>query len=362
MALPAWCMPGSVLSALWGTLMPRVAALMWKAEVAGEGFDSRLAWPPGPPDEVLGNLPVYSLKADALTSFRNHVARVGFGAGVLADAVPSSPDGLTGLKRVTHLVLQYFASAGQGSGTPGCECVPVRMIQANAYDFVLSSAGLDIFIPPNPFMTNGHPDMPNGQAKVLQMYKFRETGKPPVGLPGNPSSFAGADYLVPIPQLTAPTGAHQIHEVWVRERVPAVDWWLAGSSYRGMMAALPRIIANLWYEQVVWPTTPLPAVLGSGASTQARFPTDLRLLLAERMETALPVDMDVCLMDSTHPDPEWTGLPCWTPHDIMITNTGLYFPDPGPPPDADRLLDAIERGQAGNPVFTDSVPCALSTT
>lgn len=353
-----WYMPGSVLSALWGTFMPRLAAYVWQSEI-GQVKDG-LKWPPKGVTRqlVCGKTYAYPITDGALKDFWKALVTIVFGAEAAVKGVPVDADDQSGVHRAARLVLDYFDPNGSGSGA-GKKRIQLRVIQGDAYDFVLSSNGLDIYIPDDPFMdSNGKPDREGGREKVLQMYKFRETGKPPIGLPGDPSSFTngngGNEYLIPIPQLTAPTGAYQIQEDWVKGMASDVAWWISGSAYRGMMAALPRVIANLWYEEVAWPKDG-----GNRRTVTARFSErkGLKKLLEERMETVLPDKMDIeVVKPGQNPDP--TTLPNWNPHDVMITDKGLYFPDPGKPPEAEALLEAIVKGQAGNPVFTDSGPCA----
>lgn len=357
--LPTWYMPGSVLSALWGVFMPRLAALVWKSEIneLNQG-ETPLKWPPDGVTKqlVCGDTYAYPIEGKALQEFWEALATIAFGPGAVVNGELANVTAHTGTQRVALLLLEYL----KPDGGPGAKRIQLRVIQGEAYDFVLCSNGLDIFIPRDPFLNDaGKADGPRGQEKVLQMYKFRETGKPPIGLPGHPSSFSGGNgsngdtYLVPIPQLTAPTGAYQIQEDWVKGMAGDVTWWISGSTYRGMMAALPRVIANLWYEQVAWPKDEK-----DDRTTRARFNNGgLGKLLEERMETILPRNMHIKVAkENDDPDASVTALPGWNKYDVMITDKGMYFPDPGPAPSPKVLLDAIVQGQAGNPVFTDSAP------
>jgi hypothetical protein len=216
--------------------------------------------------------------------------------------------------------------------------------------------------------------------KVLQLYKFRETSKPPIGLPRAPAtaldprnspseeSKPTPGSFITIPQLTAPTGAFQVPEAWIRaltheehddtgEANERVRWWLSGSLYRAIMAAFPRIIASMWYEEAAWDEGKYSPA-GSEQTYGHRFYYGgLRTMLEERVETVLPEGVEIHVGKR----PKWLpeGAKGWSMDDIMITQDGLYFPDPGPAPEWEELLEAIERGIAGNPVFTDSNPtCA----
>ena len=361
---PDWYMPGSVLSALWGSVMPRLAASVWKGRLGLGG----LIWPPpgAAPQLIFGDLYAYRIAGSALVDFWDSLAKIAFGSARKYRRIQkeiragrgTNGHRLTNAELAAHVVLDYFdprATTGQKAATR----IPMRVIHAESYDFILSSDGLDVFIPRDPFVGEDRAvRLRAGRIKVLQMYKFRETGRPPIGLPGLPATFAknGDDRLISIPQLTAPTGAYQLDESWARGRAGDVAWWISGTSYRGMMNALPRIIASMWYEKVVWPQEPLTV---NGApnprTTRGRFGSRLRELLEERMETILPAKMKIDVRSARRPVPTGaTSLPGWNARDIMITNEGMVFPDPGPPPEAKALLDAIEAGNAGNPVFTDT--------
>lgn len=352
---PDWYVPGSVVSALWGSVMPRLAATVWKGD---------LVWPPPSAERQLvhDDMHAYPVTGEAQRKFWAKLAEIAFGSVETYQNLREELDSagevnhrrFSAGQRAAHVVLDYFDPDHQTS-----QRMHLRVIRAHGYDFVLSSNGLDVFIPENPFEDgesgNG---AGSGRAKVLQMYKFRETGKPPIGLPGVPASFppTGGDILIPIPQLSTPTGAYQVHDDWVKGMANDVTWWISGSAYRGMMAALPRIIASMWYEEVVWPDEPLE-VKGkpNPNTTRGRFDTELKKLLEERMETILPVDINV--VPAGPVDPDALGLPGWKSRDIMITDKAIWIPHPDEAPEEKALLDAIEQGTAGNPVFTDSGPC-----
>jgi hypothetical protein len=356
-----WYVPGSVLSALWGSVMPRLAATVWKGD---------LKWPPNARDGnrelIYRGMYAYPVTGTAQKDFWTKLRDISFGSGrayrKLLPALRSvqKPDepGFTRAQRAAHAVLEYFHPNPE-KGRQRDQRLPLRVVRASAYDFVLSSHGLDVFIPDNPFENaKGGKDWEHGRTKVLQMYKFRKTGRPPIGLPGLPASspVGGDDRLIPIPQLTSPTGAFQIHEDWARGRANDVAWWISGTAYRGIMAALPRVIAYRWYEEVAWKEEDYRH---DRRTTRGRFRDDIKTLLEERTETRLPADMKFEVRTKRYPVPKVAqNLAGWNPRDVMITNEGLCFPDPGTAPAAKVLLDAIEAGKAGNPVFTDSGPSA----
>lgn len=341
-----WYIPGSVLNALWGSVMPRLAATVWR---------NKLEWPPrGTQGQLVeGSMYAFPLAGEAIKAFWSALAENGFGSEKNYTNVRDKLDGSGTLEngirvsagqRAAHVCLEYFDPAGHLD-----KRMPVRIIRAEAYDFVLSSDGLDIFIPDDPFKDgNGEPDLAGGRTQVVNLYRFRETGRRPIALPGVPMTFKAANshVLIPIPQLTTPTGSYQIHEGWTRGKANDVKWWIAGSTYRGIMASLPRIIACKWYDELVGKN------YGPDASvrpTVDRFGSELRKLLEERIETKLPALMQIQVASGREKHP--AGWHAW---DVMITDQGFRFPDPGTAPTPDEILEAIEKGRAGNPVFTDS--------
>jgi hypothetical protein len=337
--------------------MPRLAATVWKGNL---DWPSRLS----PRVLVHGDMFAYPVTGDALQEFWDALATIAFGSvhayrqirnAFRIPRKPAEPRFSNG-QRAAHVVLDYF-DPDPRDGRPVEQRMPLSVIRADAYDFVLSSDGLDVFIPRNPFTNDdGERDDEAGRRDVLQMYKFRKTGTPPIGLPGLPATSpeGGDDLLIPIPQLSSPTGAFQVHEDWAKGRAGDVAWWLSGTAYRGIMAELPRIIAYKWYEEVAWPEDEYN---DDERTTRKRFHDEngLKELLEERTETRLPANLRIqVLSEDRMVPPEAEGLQAWNARDIMITDTTIYVPDPGKPPEASELLAAIESGQAGNPVFTDT--------
>jgi len=375
-----WYMPGSVLNALWGNIMSRLAASIWLGN---------LDWPPKTtPEKHAGGLEAYPVDATAMPKLAEQIVRIAFTrkANEPWKAIEESyvlaaqrQGRLTNAQRSTLITTEYFhpgaAEAHLPNRPPEAHRIRLRVIKARGYDFVLSDQGLDLFVPPKPGAPYGKEDWgkvgkreePAAREDVLQFYKFRETSKPPIGLPRAPATaFPGngsppSDFFVSIPQLTAPTGAHQVPEAWMKGLAPSVDWWLSGSLYRGILAALPRIVASKWYEEVAWdPTTATSGGYTAAAEDQTyakRFyeAGGLKELLEEHTETVLPKSLQVVVARK----PKWLpkDAPGWNERDVMITSEGLYFPDPGDAPEWTELAKAIESGVAGNPVFTDTAPC-----
>lgn len=367
-----WYMAGSVLNALWGNIMPRLAAAVWRGD---------LVWPPKTGAVPLDDgLLAHPLKDQALEVFADELVEIGFGTQENYLKAARGRNRLTGSQLSTLVATEYFhpgaAAAYLKNRPPDEHRLTLRVIQAESYDFVLSDGGLDVFVPPTPGSAEPGPVPPGktdeARKEVLQFYKFRETSKPPIGLPGAPTSSLpeDRDSFINIPQLTAPTGSHQVPEGWIRAMANQVEWWLSGSLYRGLMGAYPRIIASMWYEEVAWGAEePKYSPKSREQTYRSRFERgegkgkgddDLKEMLEERVETVLPEELGI-FVPSIKERPAWLegkDPPGWNPNDIMIASDGLYFPDPGDAPTWDELLEAIKSGVAGNPVFTDSGPCA----
>lgn len=411
---PRWYMPGSVLNALWGNLMPRLAAAAWLGHLTWPPATDPVEYsaepcngePPGGEEPVLRAFPLNTPESDpkvqkALAAFHRQMVTVAFWER--GDEEEPDPDelwkkiydryakaaesrrGLSTSQRCALVVAEYFYPAGAplDRRPPAANLMPLRIIEATGYDFVLTSEGLDIFVPPKPGTALNHGEAAFGKVtkeeeaaarrNVLQHYKHRETSKPPIGLPRAPATAFpsnGANdidvlvthpeegYFINIPQLTAPTGAHQMPEAWVRSVGPEVGWWLSGSLYRGVMAAYPRIVASMWHEEVAWPS--VDPSLGRRTYAERLCAKDgLRTLLQERVETVFPDKLAIPVPQAGL-RPSWVTSANdagWNPRDIMLTGEGIYFPDPGGAPQWKELAESIERGVAGNPVFTDSLPC-----
>lgn len=268
--------------------------------------------------------------------------------------------------------------------------MPVRLLEGRAYDFMLSNDGLDVVIPPSPFSSDWSDPAADKvtreieQREVYLQYMYRKTQPRPLGVPscdtanddglqglasvvlseaGGPTNIViDTDILLDwLAAIAAEAGADDLvagFETFEADGIlsgpldlsaliylfgPGRCWRLAGSVYRGIMAELPRVIANSWYEQNLG--------AGSTAGTYtARYsdPSEagLRTIFEERLEIGLPTASFKCqakAADATNPG------------DVTITNEGLFFPSPcTSPPDEKVLLSSWINGTAGNPMFTDS--------
>jgi len=380
MSTDRWYVPGSVLNALWGNIMPRLAASVWRGAIR---------WPPNTtPDVVpIGNgetLKAYPVDEKAMPKLYRQLVKIAFRRSdseswsqVQRRYVKAAKERerLNNAQRSTLVTTEYFhpgaAARHLTNRPPEGRFMPLRVIAATGYDFVLSELGLDVFVPPKPGAdrregdtggVDGRKEEDAARKHVLELYKFRDTSQPPIGLPRAPATAfppAGSrpqdDYYITIPQLTAPSGAFQLPDRWTRGLAKSVDWWLSGALYRGIMAAYPRIVASKWYEEVAWsPRNYKPG--GKDQTYRQRFykKGGLKQLIEERVETVLPGEVNVFVKAR----PRWVpaNAPGWNPRDLMVTSEGLYFPDPGPAPPWSELAKAIEVGIAGNPVFTDTGP------
>lgn len=248
--------------------------------------------------------------------------------------------------------------------------IPVSMRGRGGYDFLLTDRGLELVMP----------DVPGTKAEMLRYYTFRRTGRPAIGLPGyltaavsavatdsptGPSQIAinQAAVLALLDEFPNCDEATCIRQGLVfigpREGLPIEEyvclvkkfrcWYLFGSAYRGIMTEIPRIVANIWLEEELG-TDALP-----GAYTP-RFtdPGDngLRSIFEERLETEIHEERRMHF--EVHPLSAPLNVP-WNANDVMVTNKGLYFPEPAAGgPSLDQMLVAMVAGRAGNPVFTDS--------
>jgi hypothetical protein len=263
----------------------------------------------------------------------------------------------------------------------------LQVLGTRGFDFVLSDAGLDLFMP----------DKPKTEAELVRYYTFRRTGRRGIGIPqymstGSPAiateSPTGPGQMevrydlllnlvsVPPAPPAAPGAPEDAPEDPCADRLKCLNfhlfgtpeppkpphgplrvsisidefmcmlegvrcWQLAGSVYRGIMTELPRVVATIWAERIAGAT-------GDPKSYHNRFPIEtndgLREIFCERLETALP--------DYGHMRFEtYGGL------DVKITNEGLFFPALADSyPNLKVMLEAIRDGEAGNPVFTDSMP------
>jgi hypothetical protein len=161
---------------------------------------------------------------------------------------------------------------------------------------------------------------------------------------------------------------------------PVRCWQISGAVFRGLQVELPRVVATKWLEESLGATTTTRCysqrlqgtaqaaaaaadAIAAGATTAAaaaagaaagaaEAASELRAILMERLETALPDDK--AMVFAFRPDIA----------DITVTNRGLFFPALTPAPTSDapmspftvnEMLQQMVDGDAANPVFTDSV-------
>ncbi len=283
-------------------------------------------------------------------------------------------------------------------GKSGPRAMPIRFFRDDdVFDFILSDDGLDLFLPSSPF---SKPGKPRGRlAEVYRAYMYRETGRRPVHLP---LPGAGFPRERPAIQLDTPGGPANIHLdkpgvfKWLMEQgfqvghgdadqetkktiqgwldrvlATGIDggvfstclrpnrrWQMEGSVYRAVMAEFPRIVANIWLEETIEGKSDIRA--GYTSNKQG----GLRDILEGRLELGLPpAEAMMCCGRTRSVTWDWENGDGVTPSrvrkcstDVLISDKGFLFPDPGEPPTEDYLLRCWVDGTAGNPVFTDCIP------
>lgn len=343
-----WAIPAGLLNFLWSDVFPRLVARSWL---------------PGPPAGA---------------------AYVGMDTPGLLDALKQLRLRVSGSASVEYLhdlqaLIALFSAPA---------CPPFRLMGEGGYDFVLSDWGVEFYMP----------EKPKTAADLLRYYTFRRTGRPAIGLPlylqnrlsavatdsptgpGQPAALealilgqlSGVDtsceeYICLVNRLNrlATVVGHDKVIVGLDSILCALGpfrcWQLEGSVYRGMMTEIPRIIATAWIE-IQDGTTGKEAAYHPRVFDAVLAPrTDgLRSLFKERLETTVPNRSRMLFeLQPAAPPP---GIP-WSKDDVVITNCGFFFPGPeqpakdpatGAPASLRRLIQEIEAGRAGNPVFTDS--------
>ncbi len=349
-----WCVPTSVLNVLWEDLMPRLAARLWE----GHTFLSDATT-----SDLRDGQPVEFTEAD-LKELTRVLKTLAFGEAAARDpeayrdAVKTMDDavahrqGLRGstFQRHCRIAIDYLDEPAQR--------VPIYMQVDNGYDFVLHGRGVHIFIPNDPFVdANGQQSagaLHRGLVRMMELYKYRQTGSPPIGLPGGfgllPTG-SGFTYQVPLPQISTPTGPSRVHDNWLQwfeeETGGATDqdWWTTGVVYRSIMNLFPRLIASIWLEGL--------NSNGNGGFYRERFESSdgLKALVADRLETHFDDAMALRVWDHLEIPQRAHG---WCDSEIVVTNKGFFVPKVADPPPVDRILRSIVYGYAGNPIFTNT--------
>ncbi len=377
-----WRIPATVLNALWSDCMPRLVARWWKPEPV-LSLEAATAWTSntGPSAAFLAQL------ADDIEN--------------LPDAPPLVPGTTPKLDIRRDMVVEYLRSAA--------DPIPIRIIPNSGFDYVLSDWGLDMFLP--------WPPLDN--ADWIRYYTYRRTGRPAIGLPTYMAGAGSADIDSPTGpsqawidptlivnmitsavnngqtaqlcavqaesfiQMTAappsPADLQTMQNVLERRgarpgappglgfplREPGIPprtinadtvqcvleplrcWQVSGSVFRGIQTELPRVVATNWLEQLTSPVTPNASSYNSRKDT----PNGLRKIFMERLESLLHSMPPMAMAFQPQNTPA-----NWDADDIMVTNQGFHFPRiPQVPPTADAIMTQIVNGEAGNPVFTDSM-------
>jgi hypothetical protein len=383
-----WYIRSSVINALWSEVMGRLAAMVWLSEL---DFGGDLKFPdPDAPRELVYcskghpedecseecGLWAHKIEGKALKRFWHALAAVGFpkdkdpeerfwNGDEFQRPEPSDPCLGPDQRHLLH-VLKYFDPVEYNNNA---KRMTVRVLYAEAYDFILYDGGLDLFVPPKPWRKEWDDSAPRSlegldeeqvkeemrdwtRHEILRMYKFRKTGSPAIGLSGVPatSSTDESDYRVPM--SAAPTGPTDVPHDWMRGMAAETNWWVTGSVYAAVNQTLPRLVASLWFEEEV--RKPNEKDDHYPMSYRCRWQTGggVKDLIQHRLETRRGCEIELG-------DPEdWEKTPDdnWNPRDVMITSSGLVIPHPGGRPELEKLLGDIAAGVAGNPVFTNTIP------
>lgn len=244
--------------------------------------------------------------------------------------------------------------------------VPIRIIDHDAYDFLLSRDGVEFF----------KPEQPQTPEALLQRYTIRTTGRLPLGLPALFATNGGGDGHVDLVQIDTPdnpglivsrperqdTAADESDELFkqrhlVRRDHEADDYWqIPGGVYRAIVYETPRVVATIWYHHYAGSTSED----GYQARYGSRADSGLRDIFEERLELTLPPSRDMRYFSppSAGGTKPYETLGSWISQEINIVRAGFFFPElleEDKAPDLDSMLSDIAAGTAGNPVITSSV-------
>lgn len=410
-----WAIPAGVLNAFWGDVLPRLVSWAW------------MSGSPIPQGKYFEHL---NTKADPVREFLNHMQK-----WVLPPSnapVPQGKFGLNPLAKARFDRVETYLTCTQGTDWR----IPIRFMGDGGYDFLLSDQGLDVFVPERPetpfellryytfrrtgrrpigtpvYLSEAHlatsTDSPTGPGQVVLPPEIVLRAVLSSGLDLRDSlcptqiDCAVRDMGVELPEgfteesdrwawftgdekrfyrhypelwelLQAPvnTTLEKIHCLLQRFRC----WQIEGSVYRGIMTEFPRLVAEIWLEEVMDVTGPNSTIRQDTYHYRMiQQPGEAREVFEERLETMLP-DEDRMKFEATAPGRQAHPGPGGCPQllqdhekDIWITNQGIYFPEipdlqsafganpnQNPATVLDGILTEIASGRAGNPVFTDSV-------
>lgn len=385
-----WAIPGGVLNSLWGDMLPRLVALRWYVEVGGANPPP----PPGPPnwDDLAPGLPAPDL-GELIDSLPNGTAEFNARRATVSSYLKASSctipiffheldeggfdfllsehgmevflperadDGLDLIRFYTYRrtgrralgVPDYLVDGTAGIATEAATGPGQILVDPSVLADILDddpaclNEVLQCFkqfpvveVDPEvtPSSVRGHHADDAGEAVPAKLQKGQE-GQSVAGSADRANGRTASRTM----SSSAYSGVME----------GARCWQVSGAVYRGISVELPRVVAICWLEQGSC-KKPAPAVFYYQMFSD---PTDqgLREIFRERLETALPDDEHMVFR--THPSspPETCGTE-WDPDDLMVTNLGFYVPKlPNAPAEAD-IYQKIGSGEAGNPVFTDSM-------
>ena len=177
-----WAIPSYHLNTLFGEILPRYAAGVWHPA------DRYAAW----------EWPGENMVEPDLIEW-------------IETRLLNEPQLSPGFQSRAENLVEYLKIQPLDSMTP--RVIPVFWVADGGHDMLLSSDGLDLFVPPDPTVEQGSPEETDWQSRnaLLWYYGFRRTGRAPIGLPtvAVPDDGVSTDFH-PLHMIEAPTGASMI--------------------------------------------------------------------------------------------------------------------------------------------------------
>lgn len=358
-----WCITAGILNALWRDTFPRLVAASWERGEDLADFINKDNDPGNQRARLARRIRgIKHPRSDEANPARGRMA-------------PDKHENLT-FRRRQGAVLDYLQKR---SPTPP---MPIRFPGTGGYDFLLSDEGMDLFYP----NWNWRGDKEGKLEELLDFFTYRQSGHPPVGVPFyckggisgiSASSPVGAGQVGLNANWKAKTfgkdrvdfkrfvakqllgDAEQVFPYRLQEVKSLLfvlrTWQVEGSVYRAIMMELPRQVAKVWRDHRRDYLVPLEEFNRDSAS--------LKEVFRRKLETSLPENME---FRAFTPNPK-DRRRVWRGHDVVITDKGFYFPKVNPIEThvgvegrvtpaklITAILGEINKGWAGNPVFTDS--------
>lgn len=385
-----WQIPGTILNILWGDVYPRLLAMFWREDRkwfpnAAYSFSTRnlleIACNPGPlHDEANRFLDGIDPPSNGETKKRRNATTPAEYDQAYDEYVKTNLG-----KEIDRLIELQVGGAESQFGRRASKVkeyltdprsIPIRIIEnIEAYDFLLSRDGIELFKLPRP----------KDAVDLLHRYTIRKSGRMPIGIPDLLAGANGANGHVDLVQLDNPTNPSLIVSRPEKRKVGETEalfqarqqvrlvregegyWQIPGAVYRWLAYEHPRIIATIWLHE--FRETTDRGKPWAYIDRYSRWGDDgLRRIFEERLEISLPDSGD---MPRFNPPSAHGGgaedyvdgdisINLWNPTDINVVDKGFFFPelvaiseDVGEDP-LDIMLKDIAAGRAGNPVITGS--------